>query len=545
MQVTPLLKRINKDFISQYLKALGIKDVKKYLKPDNSCFDNPFDYKNMDEAINLLSTYRTINKEKIGILIDSDCDGACSAALMTLFLREIGITDIKYFYHEGKQHGLHTKVDEILQSNINLLIVPDAGSNDIEECKTLKQNHIDILILDHHMIEKPNNYAILVNPFLGENLNTSISGTGVVYKFIEAYRIKNNIKCSETYLYNDIVAVSLISDVCDLTTLENRAFIEFGLNYPTNPFISYLFEKCCKYRGVNPEGITWEISPLANALARVDDQENKLLFFKALIGDIDYETALKEIRKVKRVQDNAVKSVVEEIEPTLDLSHKAIIGFSESENKSYLGLIANKFCGKYNKPTILLRELNSTTWTGSLRSPIPLAQKINNSGLAKAQGHEEACGIFIHKANLEKFKQWCDNLNLSNRPAIPVTACVSPEELNTDLCKQIQKWKILWGKKCESPSFYLDLVLTKDNLAIYEKSTTTIKLFINGLSCLLFFAKLEDIEAFTKYNTFEIKMIVNGCGINEWEGNSYPQCNIIDYEISPFEEYNNDWSELF
>ena len=543
MNVTPKLKRINKNFIPQYLKACGVEDPNKYLNPDGSCFDNPWDYENMGEAVDCLNKHL---KDKIGVLMDSDLDGACSAALTVILLRSLGIEHYTLFSHDGKQHGCHDKMDEILEADLDLLVIPDAGSNDVDDCHILKSNGVDIIILDHHMIEKPNPNAIIVNPYMSDGLNKSISGTGVVYKFCEAYynRYKGCewAECGNTM---DIVAVSLVGDVCDLSSLENRAFIDYGLNDPDNEFLCYLFNKKCTRRGVTPEGISWDVAPLANALARSDEQETKLLFFKALVGDIDFEDALKQINRVKRQQDNSVKAVVDEIEPTIDNSYKTIIGFSESNNKSYLGLIANKFCGKYGKPTFLLRELNSTTWTGSMRSPVPLAEKINDSGLAKAQGHEEACGITIKKANLERFKDWLDTLDLSEKPDITVTACVEPENLNVNLIKSIVDNKILWGKGVDAPTFYLRCNVSKDNVFVYEKNTTTIKVQLGDLACLKFFSTPRDVEAFREHDMFEIEMVVGDCGVNEWEGKVTPQCVIMDYEIHDVEDKEEDWEELF
>lgn len=69
MNVTPKLKKLNKNFIPQYLKACGIEDTKRYLNPDASCFDNPWDYKNMGEAVDCLNAHIN-NKSKIGIIMD-------------------------------------------------------------------------------------------------------------------------------------------------------------------------------------------------------------------------------------------------------------------------------------------------------------------------------------------------------------------------------------------------------------------------------------------------------------------------------------------
>lgn len=546
MKTVSKLKKINKDFISQYLKACGVEDTKRYIKPDAECFNNPWNYLDMNNAVSTM--YFHINrKSKIGILIDSDCDGACSAALTVIFLKSVGVTDYVLFSHDGKQHGVHDKVEEIIQSKVDFIIVPDGGTNDAEDCKTIKEAGIDILILDHHLIEKENISAIVINPYRGSSeLNTDISGTGVVYKFCEAYyHMYMGCEWEECGNTRDIVAVSLVSDVCNLSSLENRAFMHYGLSDPDNEFLNYLFEKKCKRRGINSDGIGWDIAPLANTLARSDEQDTKLLFFKALIGDIGFEDGVKEISRVKRNQDSLVKEEYERLSSEVDYNQKAIVGFSDPTNKSYLGLIANKFCGKYNKPTFILRELNSTTWSGSMRSNIDLANRINETGLAQAQGHEGACGIVIKKAYFDRFIEWLDTLEISHDPEIEVTADVAPNQLTVDFCEKISNNKILWGKGVPNPSFHIKHRVTKDNVFIFKKNTTTVKIQFGNLSCLMFFAKEEDVEAFTKHDVFDIELVVGECGINEYNGYITPQAIIQEYEIIPVKDGNADWSDLF
>ena len=64
------------DFIKQYLIALGVKesDIDLYLHPNDSCFDNPYGYKNITLGAEMLK--ETLDgKGKMGILVDCDCDG--------------------------------------------------------------------------------------------------------------------------------------------------------------------------------------------------------------------------------------------------------------------------------------------------------------------------------------------------------------------------------------------------------------------------------------------------------------------------------------
>ena len=527
-------------FITQYLYACGISNVEEYLYPNEQCYDDPFDYFNMEAAIDLFNEH--VQKDhKVGILVDSDADGSCSAAIIYDFCKRQGMNPKAYF-HTGKQHGIHDKVNEIIKDKLDLLIVPDAGTNDMADCQKIKDcnKNCDILILDHHEILCDNPYAIVVNNQYGD-VNKALSGAGVTYKFIEAYCNEKGLVCPD---YNDIVAISIVSDICDLTALDNRTYLYFGFTYPENKFLIELFNTVCKHRGICPEAVAWDIAPLVNALSRMDEQEYKSFFFECLTGQrSDYDQAVKEMRRIKRKQDNLVKEITNEIESNLDLNNKVIIGFTQPENKEIIGLIANKFTGKYRKPTILLRELNSTTWTGSLRSPVELLETINNSKLAQCMGHGAACGITIKKSNLKRLTKFLETLDLDTDPEFNVAAELSLKDITLNLAKEIVDNKMLWGKNIEKPQFYIRL--DNPTVDMFKKSTTTIKLSKDGINFIKFFCSEEMVNEFENFDG-NVELIFE-LDVNEYNGTQSPQGNIIAWEIIPKEESNNDfdWDSIF
>ena len=554
IKIHPLLDSLNEaTFLREYLSACGIADVDAYLNPASITYQSPDMYKNMDVAVNLFNH----TKGSVGIVIDSDLDGACSAAIAYMLCIENGLEDIHIYSHAGKEHGLSDLASQIAMDKLDLLIVPDAGSNDIYQCEELMCMGIGIIILDHHIIEKENKHAVVVNPYnsviippmpddqleLVERIyngvkvtytcNTDISGTGVVEKFACALGSNQSFK--------DLVAISLISDICSLRSPENRKYVYDGLTNPTNPFIKYCLENCCN-RGVNPEGVAFGIAPLANALARSDDQSTKRLFFDALIGKIEPEAAVKAMKAVKSKQDYQVKKVVDKLSDGLDTSHKVIIGFGEPENKSYLGLVANKFCGKYNKPTFLLRELNSTTWSGSMRSPIDLLEIINESGLAKCQGHSSASGITVKKSNLKRFARFLDGLDLDVEPDIEVAAQIEPNNITRNLANVCVENNILWGQGVPKPLFYLSL--SSPQIYIYRNRSTTVKLVQDGIEFIKFFVSNEEASQFESAQDKSIEVVVS-LGLNEYNGQIKPQAIIERYEIIDKKENEYDWSEYF
>lgn len=558
MKIHPLLDSLNETtFLRDLLHAYGIADVDAYLHPDSIEYQSPDMYKNMDIVIDMFHG----DVGRVGIVIDSDMDGACSAAIAYMLCKEFHPdAEPIMFIHTGKQHGCTDLLSDILAANINLLIIPDAGSSEVDACRELYEHGIKVIVLDHHIIEQENKYAIVVNPYnslvvnpipddllarveyvyagIGVDVkytcNTDISGTGVVEKFACAL--------GSTQSFKDLVAVSLISDICSLRSPENRKYVYDGLTNPTNTFIKYCLEHCCN-RGVNPEGVAFGIAPLANALARSDDQSTKRLFFDALIGKIEPEAAVKAMRAVKSKQDYQVKKVVDKLSDWLDTSHRVIIGFGEPENKSYLGLVANKFCGKYNKPTFLLRELNSTTWSGSMRSPIDLLEIINESGLAKCQGHSSASGITVKKSNLKRFARFLDRLDLDVEPDIEVAAQIEPNNITRNLTNVCVENNILWGKDVNKPLFHC--TLTTPQIYVYRNRSTTVKLIQDGIEFIKFFVNNEEASQFESAQGKSIEVVVS-IGLNEYNGQIKPQAIIERYEIIDKPNENEiDWSEYF
>lgn len=548
MKVKPLLNKIDSNnFIKMYLTACGVEDVDKYLNAGLEDMDSPWDYPNMKEGVERLR--KAIDGgEKIGVLIDPDVDGQLSATLIVKFLLRF-TNNLAYFFHVGKGHGLVQNkeediVQQIVHSEIKLMIVPDAGSNDSGQCGILKSVGTDVLILDHHEISTPNPYAIIINHHLGEGLNTALSGTGVTHKFVQSCAESWNIDLGD--LYYDLVATSIISDICDLTTLENRAYIKYGFEHITDPMLELMFAKFNR-KGNNPIGVSWGTAPPINSLCRGDDQQAKIDFFMALVGKGDMDNGVSVARKAHNEQSKIVKTIYEEIEPDLDRNHKVMIGYTTEEYKGYTGLIANKITGNFGKPALVLHELNSTTWSGSLRSPVDIADKINESKLAKCQGHLSAAGIFLKKSNLNRLIKWFDALPLDADPERQVTAILKPSQITLPLCHACSDDMVLWGasegNKIVQPKFYLEFETSQSDIQVFVKKTTTVKITKDNVSFLKFQCNDETAQLLQRERC-KVAMIIK-LSVNEWNGVESPQAIIDTWEIEKIEENGFNFDALF
>ena len=253
------------DVIAEVLKNRGVEDYEKYLQLDESVVIPYENLDNINEAVELFIQHFN-QKNKIEILVDSDPDGFCSAAMMYSYIKKLDAEyPVNYILHtRAKSHGLDD--DVTISDDTRLLIIPDAGTNDTEACKDLKDKGIDILILDHHESEEENPYAVIVNNQMSKNYsNKDFCGAGIVYKFLQALDTETWNEFADDYL--DLCALANISDVMDMRSFETRYLTNIGLLNITNKCLS-AFIKAQDYSmngKVNIHNIQWYITPVLNS----------------------------------------------------------------------------------------------------------------------------------------------------------------------------------------------------------------------------------------------------------------------------------------
>ena len=539
LKIKPLLNKVSKNkFIQEYLKALRVEDINLYLHPDSSCLDDVKSYPNMEKAANLL--FKAINNErKIGLLVDVDCDGMCSATIIRTFLNTYYDIDPVIYIRQGKAHGLRASasediVEQIKADNIRLMIIPDASTNDAPECHDLKAHGCNTMILDHHKVEVDNPDAVIVNHHLGDGLNTALSGTGVTAKFIQYYCEHYHV---DTPYTDDLVAMSIFSDSCSLIPLENRCYADIGMNRVENEMIKAMLPLANRY-GVNPTGYSWAMIPLINAICRQEKIDDKRKLFDAMSGHGDIDEAIKMCKSAHRLQADEVKQIMEEVEPTLDLSHKVAVGYAKPQDANLIGLVANKFMSKYHKPIILLRPMNATTWSGSFRSPVPLNEIINNSGYGRALGHDFAAGVYVKKADLPKLIDYLDTIDFPDEPEIEVTACLDASDVNVKMCQMCEDNKELYGTGVPEPTFFFQGVIYPENVQMFKKRTTTIKVTLDGMDFLMFMANQDQIDDFT-FSGPKLVNIVATLSTNTWNNVTTKQGKIKNYSLEKVEKLDN------
>ena len=262
----------------------GIDDYKRYMNLTDDALYSPYLLKDIELAADVFAS--SVNRnETISILVDCDVDGFTSAAIIYNYIKDMGFTGIIHtLFHTKKQHGLSDPEIKVPEDT-ELLIIPDAGSNDVEQCQRLHESGMEIIILDHHIIEQKNPDVIVVNSQDGSYSNKELSGAGVVWKFCQ---VVDDIQWTDyANKYIDLAAVGNIADLMDMHSLETKRIAIKGLAQIVNPALkAYVDFNSYSIGSDEPTcvDIAFYVVPLMNALIRVGTQEQKQRLFAAMTG---------------------------------------------------------------------------------------------------------------------------------------------------------------------------------------------------------------------------------------------------------------------
>jgi len=555
------------------LKNRGIKNTKKYLNLDDSYLYHFSELDNIYDAVKCL-LWHLENDSEIHIIVDPDVDGNTSASMMYKYLKLIKPNiKLTYSIHSKKQHGISDDIN--IPENINLLIIPDASSNDVDQCKELKEKGIDIIILDHHEIEKQNTYAIVVNPQNCNYKNKSIAGCAVVLKFLQALDEELWYDYSDNFI--DLVALGLIGDSMDIKKFETKRLIEKGLSKIRSKLFKALIDKqSYSINGnISITNIQFYIVPLINALIRAGDYDEKDMLFRAFIetdeifeykprrkskNDPEPELIIEDIytrvarlcANAKQRQNNSknkdVEKILEYIEEKGYHNNKIIIAnITDKLNESLTGLVTMNIASKYHKPCLLLRKVKDKPdyYAGSGRningSPInDLKQFLQDTNMfTYVTGHAGAFGAEIHKDNIQNV------IKLINKQLkdvdfsyyYEVDFIIDIDDLDISFIKSMEELKSIYGQGIkESLTTIKNIIVHKNDISLMGKDSKTLKFIYNDEISFLKF-KLDENDVVLKWlNDWEdmsdsiILNLIGKCGINNFKGILSPQIIIEAWE---------------
>lgn len=390
-----LIKPINQSYsiIEQILtnRGIPINEIEHYLNTADSDINPPqaLGQEKLRAAAAALIQTINVNEHAI-VVVDSDADGFTSSAILINYLHDLFPAwvenNLTYILHTGKQHGLNDHIDDLIEtekwdSKFGLVIIPDAGSNDTEECTRLKKEGVKTIVLDHHLCDVENPDAIVINNQLSDYPNKDFSGAGIVYQFCRYLDKLLQINNADEYL--DLVALGLCADMMSMTSIETKHLINKGFHNVKNPFFYNLAQKnsYSMNNKINHTSVAFYIAPYVNAICRSGTLQQKQLVFESMLKYKAFqvlpstkrghalgetETLVEQVMRVTtnvkarqtKAQDAGLELLEKKIEEENLLDHKVLLFLLEPGqiDKNIAGLSANKLMAKYQRPVCVLTK---------------------------------------------------------------------------------------------------------------------------------------------------------------------------------------------
>ncbi len=392
-------------------------EAKSFFRPSLDSIHDPNLMNGMIEASHRVIAAMT-NNEKICVYGDYDVDGTCSAALMYLFLKELGANVRTYIPNRLTEgYGMSTQsIDYLKEQGIKLIISVDCGITAVDEIDHANTLGIDTVVCDHHQPKEqlPKAYAILdpIKPGCYYPFK-HLSGAGVAFKL--AWAIGDRIGKKEMALkYLDLVALAGAADIVPLVD-ENRILVKEGLaliNSNPRPGVAELI-KCARMEpGTLTAGqIVFTIAPRVNAVGRLGDANRAVELFTTDDPSKAFELAqVLENENIKRrtIDEATFSHAMDIVESSVDFDVDFGIVLHDNDwHPGVIGIVASRLVEKFHRPTVMLTTIDGVA-KGSARSipgfNIYEALQSCEDLLLQFGGHEAAAGLAVDLEKLDQFR---------------------------------------------------------------------------------------------------------------------------------------------
>ncbi len=424
--------------------------IENFLQPRLKNLANPFLLPNMAVAVERLLRARE-QKEALVIFGDYDVDGVTSTALLVEVLRPLGWKVDFYLPNRMDEgYGLSTDgVEHCLKKHpVKLLLAVDCGSTAVATVQKLRDQGVDVIVLDHHQVSNPAPEAVaLVNPQFGFGVppsggsivegKPSEGGTPNEKRFTELCSVGLAFKLAHALVKRgreiglpgaaefdlrpllDLVALGTIADLVPLTG-ENRILISAGLqrlNLTQRPGLVALKQVAQCPPAIGAYEVGFQLAPRLNAAGRLETAEESLylLLARDLAGAMPIAQSLdsrnRERQKIERdIVEEVIGAVKSKFDPQTDF---VIVEGRLLWHIGVVGIVASRVLQQFYRPTIILGG-EGNEWRGSGRSiaGFDLAAALRECGdlLVRHGGHAMAAGLSLQSDKVDALRQRLNEL---------------------------------------------------------------------------------------------------------------------------------------
>lgn len=518
---------------------LTVDEIRHFTSVDDSWFHDPYLMHDMEKAKDRIIKALESN-EQITVYGDYDADGITSTALLVEALDSLG-ANVNYYLPSRFVEGYgpnEEAFEKLVEKGTGLIITVDNGVAGHTAIDHAQQLGVDVIVTDHHELprELPKAYAIIhpAHPE-GNYPFKDLAGVGVTFKLVHA--LMDELPIEQL----DLAAIGTVADLVSLTD-ENRALVYYGLKMleqTQRMGLLQLFNIInLKPSEVSEDTIGFQLAPRLNAVGRLGDATPCV----ELLITHDPTRAREIAEKVNDINEER-KLIVEQMTTEAleqlgkETQTEVLILADENWNQGVLGIVASRIVEKTNKPTLLFTiDSEGNIAKGSARSVegyniFEAFQKIEHL-FTQFGGHSMAAGMSTDVNNLDQIQKELSQHYKENNEIehiLTIDSYVNVSDLTIESIKELDSLRP-FGTGNEKP------IVAIENVNVLQKRSVG----VNGDHLKLLVQQDDDQLDIISFQNgyvndllFEQQSIsVAGClEVNEWNGNSKPQLQMIDIDI--------------
>lgn len=392
------------EIIDALLESRGIDDVTDFMHPSEDDMLPLEKLHNIDKAAQVILNGVDDIDNVFLVYFDVDVDGATAGSCATRYLEHLGANVFTYI-NDGKKHGIED-FDTDLLDDVDIVWIVDSIQDSIEPYKRFLDKGVQIVITDHHLVSEElrkemDDLGIILVSSAVDYENSALSGSAVTWKLCQYMDYMNLDDFSDSLV--DLAATGLISDMCDMTSKENRAICDKAFKNLRNLGI----KKINGNYAFVARNVSFGVAPKINAANRTNHNDLAMRIFLS-----DDEDEIAEIINGLNACRDEQNKIVADIMPTLEeqaqdqINNKCMFFFIPNDTEaSVSGLIGNKLLEIYNRPLFVLKK-RGDSFEGSMRAigVKSFKEYCDNTGIGWCSGHENAAGVGIPITQFDEFK---------------------------------------------------------------------------------------------------------------------------------------------
>ncbi|WP_428265935.1 single-stranded-DNA-specific exonuclease RecJ [Haliangium sp.] len=465
----------------------GADEARSYLDPKLARLRPPAGLAGLPAAVERL-TRAVLEGQRVGIFGDYDVDGVTTTALITHFLRELGVSCVARVAHREAGYGFGVSdADGFASAGCRLVITGDCGTGDLDAIERAGARGVDVIVVDHHTVppEGPAHEpggghpaVALVNPLRRDSTFPfrSMASVGLAFYLVAALRTSlhqagffRTRRAPDPRALLDLVALGTVADLVPLQG-ENRILTALGLRalgQRRRPGVAALMEvaQVGYDRPVDERTIGWRLGPRLNAPGRMGDAQPalELLLARTPAEAADWAARIDEANQARRAAQGEVLDAAEQVLAGITPG-AAVIVAGQGWPSGVTGIVAARLLERFQRPVfVVAMDERTGIGRGSGRAPAGwhlyeiLARCAEH--LVRFGGHAGAAGLTVRATELDALRAaLCAAVEsqAAERRAGADDALVDAEvglgEVDEQLCRELEQLAP-FGRGNESPLF--------------------------------------------------------------------------------------------